>query len=83
MTKKILAVTKGIGWFTMCGFAEHGIGVWLREEAINKKSLPKMILGTIAAIGVVMTSGWVGKEVGGLLYDEFVEEEESEERRSR
>ena len=81
--KKVLAVLKGIMWFVTCGFAGHGLGVWMREEAIEKKSLPKLILSLITTIGVIATTGWAGRLIAEKLYDEFVEEEEEDERRSR
>lgn len=80
--KKVLAVLKAICWFAMCGFAGHGLGTWLREERIEKKSLPKIILGVVTSIGVIATASWAGRLVGEELFDEFTEEE-TEEGRSR
>ena len=77
---KVLAIIKTICWFAMCGFAGHGLGVWMREEAIEKKSLPKLILGFITSIGVIATASWAGRLVGEELFDEFTEIEEVEKK---
>lgn len=75
MFKRFLAVTKLVGWFTMCGFAGHGAGTWIREEGIEKKSLPKTILGIIGTVFMLGTCHHVGRKLGEETYDAFVEED--------
>lgn len=78
MFKKVLQVAKLIGWFTMCGFAGHGAGTWIREEGIEKKSLPKTILGSVGTIFMLGTCCQVGRKLGEETYDVFAEEDGEE-----